>query len=61
MRRYKLELLVNDLGAPQTATITVYEDDDPVKVSTHAVEPFVSWVEVMNDLIDGLPIQLRLL
>jgi hypothetical protein len=41
--------------------VTVYQDDEPVRITTQAVEPFVSWVEVMNGLLDSLPVQLRML
>lgn len=61
MRRFKLELIVNDRGMPLQATVVVYDDDEPASISTKEVEPFISWAEVMNELLDSLPVQLRLL
>lgn len=61
MIHYKIELLVSGEGFPLQATVVAYKDGEQERVTTHAVEPFVSWKEVMQDLLDGLPIQLRLL
>lgn len=61
MRRFRLELIVNDRGMPLQATVVVYEDDETTSISTKEVEPFISWAEVMNELLDSLPVQLRLL
>lgn len=61
MRRFKLELIANDRGMPLQTTVVVYEDDEVVSIATQEVEPFISWHEVMNSLIDSLPVQLRLL
>lgn len=60
-QHWKVEVLTDEMGAPRQTTVIVYERGEQVKVTTKSVEPFESWREVMQELIDSLPIQLRLL
>ena len=61
MKHWKLELMVDEHGAPRQATVVTYQDQEQVGVTTKSIEPFVSWAEIMNELLDSLPVQLRLL
>lgn len=58
---YKLELIVGRDGQPLQASVVVYHDQETVAIATQSVEPFIAWTEVMQELLDGLPVQLRLL
>jgi hypothetical protein len=58
---YHVCVNVSREGVPVQATVTVYEDHEKTRVTTRAIEPFYSWQEVVNEMIDTLPIQLRLM
>jgi hypothetical protein len=58
---YRIGITVSSEGLPSQATVTVYEDYEIARVSTRSLEPFMSWVEVVNEMIDTLPVQLKLL
>lgn len=61
MKRWGLEVVVSEHGEPVQATVATYVDGECVGLVTHATEPFISWVETMQSLMDGLPVQQRLL
>ncbi len=58
---YRLKVDVSSEGLPMQATVTVYEDHEIARVTTRSIEPFMSWVEVVNEMIDSLPVQLKLM
>lgn len=61
MTGWKIELVVGNHGEPVQATVVRLVDGETVAIVTQAVEPFVSWTEVMDEILDNLPVQLRML
>jgi hypothetical protein len=56
---YRIAVDVSSEGLPIHATVTVYEDHEIARVTTRAIEPFMSWSETVLEMIDTLPVQLR--
>lgn len=60
MRNWVLTLRVNEDGEPVQATVTVLENEEAVRITTQACEPFLVWQEAMASLLASLPAQQRL-